>query len=122
MDDGTIKRIGKLSEDGKFEPFGATKTWNCSKCGKSEIESNFCPDCGTKKPESLVWTCPNCGKQDIESKFCPDCGTKKPESKIVVKEVAVVNEKKSSELEMFEKAQKARLCDSLDGREVSGKM
>ena len=32
LDDGTIKRIGKLSDDGKFEPFGAMETWNCSKC------------------------------------------------------------------------------------------
>ncbi|MBO4698266.1 hypothetical protein J5690_01470 [bacterium] len=25
LDDGTIKRIGKLSDDGKFEPFGGPK-------------------------------------------------------------------------------------------------
>ena len=81
LDDGTIKRIGKLSDDGNFEPFREQKNWNCPRCGtENESEDNFCGKCGTKKPERLVWTCPNCGKEGIESRFCPDCGTKKPES------------------------------------------
>ena len=53
-------------------------TWICPNCGKLEVTSNFCPDCGTKKPESLIWNCPNCGKDGLESNFCPNCGTKKP--------------------------------------------
>lgn len=27
------------------------ETWNCQNCGKKEISSNFCPECGTKKPD-----------------------------------------------------------------------
>jgi hypothetical protein len=51
--------------------------WNCI-CGKTGIQSKFCPDCGAKKPEeNIMWKCPNCGKENISSKFCPDCGTKK---------------------------------------------
>lgn len=54
--------------------------WVCPACGKADIISNFCPDCGAKKPTPPEkWTCPECGKTDIESKFCPDCGTKKGE-------------------------------------------
>ncbi len=59
----------------------SNETWNCPKCGKQEVTSKFCPDCGTKKPESLIWNCPNCGRKELESKFCPNCGTKKPEAK-----------------------------------------
>lgn len=54
--------------------------WNCI-CGKINISSNFCPDCGAKKPVLQVgWTCPGCGAANITSSFCPDCGTKKPVS------------------------------------------
>jgi len=31
-----------------------------------------------------TWKCPNCGKQEVTSNFCPDCGTKKPEAKKMV--------------------------------------
>lgn len=52
--------------------------WNCP-CGTQNIQSNFCPDCGSKKPEAPAgWNCPNCGHTGITSNFCPDCGTKKP--------------------------------------------
>lgn len=52
--------------------------WNCA-CGTQNIQSNFCPDCGSKKPEAPAgWICPNCGQAGITSNFCPDCGTKKP--------------------------------------------
>lgn len=56
----------------------AENSWNCS-CGAMNITSNFCPDCGAKKPESpAAWDCPSCGCKGITSKFCPDCGSPKP--------------------------------------------
>ena len=30
------------------------------------------------------WECPNCGKDGITSQFCPDCGTKKPSTPTIV--------------------------------------
>lgn len=54
--------------------------WDCS-CGAQNIQSRFCPECGTKKPESIQgWNCPQCGKQNIHSKFCPECGMKMPDA------------------------------------------
>ena len=56
--------------------------WDCAQCGTKNIQSKFCPNCGTKKPEeSSGWTCPECGTKDILSKFCPNCGARKPEEK-----------------------------------------
>ncbi|MDY3014616.1 MAG: SPFH domain-containing protein [Evtepia sp.] len=55
--------------------------WDCI-CGESGITGNFCPNCGSKKPEpkpaAESWTCPQCGTA-ATGKFCPECGTKKPE-------------------------------------------
>ena len=56
--------------------------WDCAQCGTKNIQSKFCPNCGAKKPEEPSgWTCPECGTKDILSKFCPNCGAKKPEEK-----------------------------------------
>lgn len=56
--------------------------WDCAQCGMKNIQSKFCPNCGAKKPEeSSGWTCPDCGTKDILSKFCPNCGARKPEEK-----------------------------------------
>ena len=56
--------------------------WDCAQCGTKNIQSNFCPNCGAKKPEgSNGWTCPACGAKDIQSRFCPNCGARKPEEK-----------------------------------------
>ena len=53
--------------------------WDCPACGKKTITSNFCPDCGAKKPEaSPGWDCPSCGAKNIVSNFCPNCGAKRP--------------------------------------------
>lgn len=53
--------------------------WDCPACGKKAITSNFCPNCGAKKPEaSSGWDCPSCGAKNIVSNFCPNCGAKKP--------------------------------------------
>ena len=51
--------------------------WNCPNCGNTGITSKFCPECGTRKPESETWDCPNCGTKGIKTKFCPECGTKR---------------------------------------------
>lgn len=55
--------------------------WTCPSCGKKDITSLFCPDCGSRKPAPAPqgWTCLACGKTGIESMFCPDCGKKKGE-------------------------------------------
>ena len=56
--------------------------WDCAQCGTKNIQSRFCPNCGAKKPEeSSGWTCPECGTKDILSRFCPNCGARKPEEK-----------------------------------------
>ena len=56
----------------------AATGWNCT-CGQQNIASNFCPNCGAKKPEPQAgWNCA-CGQQNISSNFCPNCGAKKPE-------------------------------------------
>ena len=50
------------------------EAWECPNC-KKQVNGNFCPDCGTKRPEKAF--CPNCGKKvDKDTKFCPECGTK----------------------------------------------
>ena len=62
-------------------PAAPTNGWTCS-CGQSGITGNFCPNCGSKKPEpkpaAETWKCPQCGAA-ASGKFCPECGTKKPE-------------------------------------------
>ena len=52
------------------------KTWTCE-CGHVNAEdAKFCSACG--KPKVTKWYCPQCGKEN-EGQFCPACGTKKPE-------------------------------------------
>ena len=54
----------------------AATGWSCA-CGQTNIASNFCPNCGSKKPEPQAgWNCA-CGQQNITSNFCPNCGHKK---------------------------------------------
>lgn len=56
----------------------AVSGWDCPSCGRRDIASNFCPDCGAKKPEAKAgWDCPNCGEKGIGSNFCPNCGRRK---------------------------------------------
>ena len=55
--------------------------WDCPNCGKKGISSKFCPECGTKKPETQKgWKCPNCGTKNVVGNFCPNCGCKKESS------------------------------------------
>ena len=57
-----------------------TGGWDCPACGHKNITTNFCPDCGSKKPEPKTgWDCAQCGTKNIQSRFCPNCGAKKPE-------------------------------------------
>lgn len=52
-------------------------SWNCVNCGKKEIESKFCPDCGKDRGNiENTWNC-RCGIKELTSNFCPDCGTRK---------------------------------------------
>jgi membrane protease subunit (stomatin/prohibitin family) len=56
-----------------------SRTWNCA-CGQAQIVSNFCPNCGAKRPEpspASSWDCA-CGQTGITSNFCPHCGAKRP--------------------------------------------
>ena len=57
----------------------AVQGWTCS-CGQSGITGNFCPNCGSKKPEPKPagdsWKCA-CGAT-ATGKFCPECGSPKP--------------------------------------------
>lgn len=52
--------------------------WTCNNCGKTEITSRFCPDCGAKKLSvASSWDCRKCGKKGLTTTFCPDCGAKR---------------------------------------------
>lgn len=54
--------------------------WDCAECGQKGITTNFCPNCGAKKPApSTGWDCPDCGQKGVTTNFCPNCGRKKPE-------------------------------------------
>ena len=61
-------------------PQPQTNGWACS-CGAKNVLSNFCPNCGNKKPLTALWNCPNCGAIGITSAFCPSCGYKMPDGK-----------------------------------------
>lgn len=49
--------------------------WKCPSCGATAT-GKFCPECGTKKPETDGWVCA-CGAVN-KGKFCSECGAKKP--------------------------------------------
>ncbi len=55
-------------------------SWTCPSCGLEGVASNFCPNCGTARPEApKAQSCPNCGYVVPEGNtvnFCPNCGTK----------------------------------------------
>ena len=64
--------------------------WTCKECNTSNITTNFCPNCGTKKP-SEGWTCPICHTINITTNFCPNCGGKKPSEGWTCKECNTSN-------------------------------
>lgn len=53
--------------------------WTCA-CG-AVADGNFCPECGSKKPEmpAAGWTC-TCGAAN-NGKFCAECGLPRPAEK-----------------------------------------
>lgn len=56
--------------------------WECA-CGAKNIQSKFCPECGSRKPEPKTidtWDCPQCGNKGITARFCGECGCRKPEA------------------------------------------
>lgn len=57
-------------------PQKVEQTWNCI-CGQKGNSSNFCSNCGMKKPNP-TWTC-SCGKTGNSGKFCENCGHKRGE-------------------------------------------
>ena len=75
-------QIGGMMNDFNFGQSQAapSNTWDCS-CGQKGIASNFCPNCGAKKPSPAsadTWDCA-CGAKGIIGKFCSNCGAKRPE-------------------------------------------
>lgn len=61
----------------KSQPVAQPTGWSCS-CGMTNIQTNFCPECGKSKPASAdTWDC-ECGTKSIKTKFCPECGKPKP--------------------------------------------
>ena len=82
---GNLMQGFKIPEGGNpVAPSAPAAGWTCPACGTQNIQSRFCPDCGTRKPEPAAapaadtWDCPACGAKGIRSKFCPECGAKKP--------------------------------------------
>lgn len=76
---GSVIGMTKDAINPVVQQAAAVGGWDCS-CGQKGVMSNFCPNCGAKKPEPQTgWNC-TCGQQGINGNFCPNCGTKKPEA------------------------------------------
>ena len=71
----------------------------CSKCGKEfNDEFEFCPYCGTKKPQPKI--CPKCKLEpSIEFSFCPKCGTELVDKVEYLKKIEEIKRKKIEEQE-----------------------
>ena len=76
---GTLYQQGAQMQAAQAQAAPAVQGWTCS-CGQSGITGNFCPNCGSKKPEPKPagdsWKCV-CGAT-ATGKFCPECGSPKP--------------------------------------------
>ncbi len=83
--DGWNCSCGKKNITSRFCPDcgqpkpAAPASWDCPACGTKSITSKFCPECGAARPVSETWDCAVCGTKNIVSRFCPDCGSRKPE-------------------------------------------
>lgn len=80
---GTVSTVANITKDTiNSQPTNPNipmpNAWDC-KCGQKNITTNFCPNCGTKKPSANTWDC-ECGQKNITTNFCPNCGTKRPSS------------------------------------------
>jgi len=87
LEDGSIRRIGKVSSNGEFEPFGEQRNSFVVRDsilypiinGKEQRIGRLLPDGRIKPVSSEIWVCPKCGTKDNDNEFCPKCGFKKPE-------------------------------------------
>ncbi len=71
--------MNTASQVGQNVGAAVSEGWNCADCGQQHITTNFCPNCGNKKPiPQTGWTCPECGQTGLTTNFCPNCGGKKP--------------------------------------------
>lgn len=74
---------GQQNITGKFCPECGSRhpetanEWICAECGTRNTEK-FCTECGCSRSGSAIWNC-NCGQKNITGKFCPECGTKRGE-------------------------------------------
>lgn len=90
---GAMSGVISMTKDAMAPMFGQQHTqpvvptvpsrigWDCT-CGQIGITSNFCPNCGAKRPDPNVkkdtWDC-TCGQSGIATNFCPNCGAKRSE-------------------------------------------
>ncbi len=68
-------QMGRQQQPAPSAPAPAAGGWTCPTCGV-QAKGKFCPECGTKKPETSGWVCA-CGAVN-KGKFCSECGRKKP--------------------------------------------
>lgn len=86
-DKGWDCACGQKNISSNFCPHCGTKKpqpvmgWDCTRCGQTGITTNFCPNCGAKKSTPSTWDC-TCGTVGITTNFCPNCGSKKPEQQL----------------------------------------
>ena len=98
-----LSPISKTLFEGSNGATILSRFWDCQVCGKTGIEGNVCPDCGTRMDAVITklhtavparkaaapapkaapadpngWTCPCCGEYVAGYKFCANCGTLKP--------------------------------------------
>ena len=75
--DMNAQNLFAMGQQQPRQPAPAANSWKCS-CG-AVATGKFCPECGSKKPESAQngsWKC-KCGTV-ATGKFCPECGSPKP--------------------------------------------
>ena len=74
---GAAQQFYQMGQQQQQQAAPAQNGWKCS-CGAT-VTGNFCPQCGSKKPEPQAvngWKC-SCGAT-ATGKFCPECGSPKP--------------------------------------------
>ena len=73
--DGAGNQAASAAPAGAAHQAAPANSWKCS-CGATAT-GNFCPQCGSKRPEAVQgWTCA-CGHVN-KGKFCTECGKPKP--------------------------------------------
>ena len=74
----TFYQMGEQQNQQRQAKQADSNAWVCPKCG-NHVSGKFCPECGTKKPETNGWVC-SCGQTNT-GKFCSNCGAPRPDSK-----------------------------------------